>query len=134
MPENGKLPEPAVSEEGIRVAVSSEEWVLYEKEGWLVDDELHFRYAQDLDALVMIVEKAKDWKLLNAANAIIPFEKDKLLDTLNLIRMGQRVPFIGLPAHTQTPLAASFYVAYYEARRLPRPLGLTAGEPVKANS
>ena len=119
-----KIPAPEVTSEGIRIALSPEEWILYQPDGWGMDDEFYFTKANDLGAFRIIVEKAKDWRIFDRNAALVPFVKQDLLDALDALDGSGRLmvgvkPLPKFPLQIQTAFNATFWHALREARALP---------------
>lgn len=116
-----KNKEVELLEEGVKVAISDDEWMLFERDGWGIDDELYFQKSNDFDALRILVEKCKDWRLMDVNQAFIPFDKTALLEKLNALDRGERVSLPRIPIQMQLPMANAFYYALREVRKLPLP-------------
>lgn len=71
------------TERGIKVALSSDEWIIFKADGWTLNDELAMRKALDFDALKLIVTWAVDWRIKDANDAFISFDKEALLAQLD---------------------------------------------------
>lgn len=116
-----------VLDEGIKVALSDEEWMLFQKDGWGIDDELYFQKSNDFDALRILIEKSKDWRLKDVNGAWIPFERENLLGKLESLNLGEKVVLPRIPIQMQLPMANAFYYALREVRRLPNVPKSSAG-------
>ena len=121
---NGKLPEPDITGDGIKISVSVDEWILFEAHEWDAEKEFHFGYATDFEQLYILIGRARDWRIKDVNDALIPFDRAELLTRMDRIKRferenGEFVPFPRIPTHTQQAMATAFYTAIRESRKLP---------------
>src|SRR5438067_597527 len=88
-----KVAEPEMTAEGgIKVALGGlpgNQWIEFLAEGWNMATELKFAKANDFTSFQMIVERARDWSVLDVNGAIVPFDQAYLLDALSRIAGGE---------------------------------------------
>lgn len=114
-----ELKAPEVTSEGVKVAVSADEWIEFERRGWTLDDSVFFEHCSHPQAFRMIVEKARDWQLKDEAGALIPFNKQELLAKFALAERGVRGQLPNISLDKQPALASAIGTAMKAVRDNP---------------
>ncbi len=83
-------PKVEVTEEGIRVELVGDQWVLFQKEDWAASDRWEYRSVRnDLVGFRILVEKLKDWHILDPRGNPIPFERELILRQIDALLNAQ---------------------------------------------
>lgn len=77
-----KVKEPEILENGIKVYLGGDYWVLFSK-SWGNMDSTKYRNASDVDALRFLVSKVVDWSVPDSEWNLLPFDKEKLIAQLD---------------------------------------------------
>lgn len=132
-----KVKEPEILENGIKVYLGKEYWILFVK-SWSNTDGTRFRNSSDPDSLRLLINKTVDWNVPDAEWNPLPFDKEKLLGQLNAFSAYQErveklrsegrysdVPketmpdCFALPTSLQMAMSNAFYTALSTSYSLP---------------
>lgn len=96
--------------DGISISLGGDEWIKFRKDGWTFPDYMKFAQSRPIESMALLVDWAVDWHLLDANNALIPFDKAALQKNLGLVNVSY--------AKT-TKMAQAVFVAFREAAEVP---------------
>lgn len=82
-------PDVEVTADGLKVSLGGPYWVLYEKSGWTLSDEINYGSRRnDLEAFGLCLAKIKDWSVIDGQGQPIPFDRAKFGAQVQLMLEG----------------------------------------------
>lgn len=97
--------------DGIKVSLGVDQWILLRLQGWKWNDRIMFRNENDdVRTMRMILDWTLDWHVKDANGALIPFERETLKSN---------VESIPLPIQTPRAMIRAVFMAMNEASKLP---------------
>ena len=113
-----KIADPEILEQGIKVFLGGEYWILFTKTWGSTDSQKFRNAANDMMALRMLIEKTVDWNIPDAKWEILPFEKDKLVAQIDAFVKDSTSDCFAIPTALQVALGKAYYTAIGESYKV----------------
>lgn len=114
-----KLPEPEVTDEGVKVAVGDDQWIIFPTRGFTVEDEIYLSNISFPNAFAFIVDRCLDWKVKTLEGALVPFKREELQQGIAATRLGMRGRLPSIPVQSEPAFVDAIFVAMREIRKIP---------------